>query len=112
MKSKTIKLLVVILLVLPLCVVMLGSGCEKNEESEKFQGNGLILFLGNPAVDGCGWMVQIDSTLYSPINLDSEFKKDSLEVLLNYCIIDSLWRCGWREPGYQMIELEKVIIEN
>jgi hypothetical protein len=38
MKTKKIKLFVIFLLLLPLCVVIMGSGCEKDEYSEFVDG--------------------------------------------------------------------------
>src|SRR5690554_386397 len=35
MKTKILRLITILLLLLPVCVVLLGAGCEKDEESEK-----------------------------------------------------------------------------
>ncbi len=108
MKPKKLKLLTIFLLLLPLCVAMLGGGCEDEEKLDMKNSEGLVLYYGDPSVDGCGWMIKIDTTVYSPINLDSIFQKDSLEIILNYDTLISTWNCGWRDPGYQEIEIKEI----
>jgi len=62
--------------------------CNDNLDSLSVNQNtpGLVLYYGDPAVDGCGWMIEINKVAYSPILLDSGFKKDSLKVILDYLI--------------------------
>lgn len=69
----------------------------------------LVLYEGDPAVDGCGWLIQRDKSFYSPVDLDSEFQSDSLKVILTYQVLESTWNCGWRESGYEEIEITKII---
>ena len=61
--------------------------------------------------NGCGWLIKIDSLLYAPTTLDSEFKKDSLKVILDYDILSTTWNCGWRKPGYIQINIERIKIQ-
>ncbi len=67
--------------------------------------SGIVVYAGDPAVDGCGWLVQHQENVYSPINLDPSFNIDSLKVILSFKVLDSTWKCGWREPGYKRIEI-------
>jgi len=83
--------------------------CVKDEkETNSNQVNGMILYFGDPAVDGCGWVIKTDTIVFSPIELESEFKIDSLKVTFEFKLLDTWWKCGWREPGYQQIEIEKI----
>ncbi len=107
MKPKKLKLLTVFLFLFPLCLVIIGAGCNDEELNFKNMG-GLVLYNGNPSVDGCGWIVKIDTNEYSPINLDSKFQKDSLEVVLKYDTLCSSWNCGWRMSGYQEIDIKEI----
>jgi len=43
MKTKKLKLLTIFLLLLPLCMAILGTGCEKDEELPPFQAKGKII---------------------------------------------------------------------
>lgn len=86
-------------------------GCEKAmdmHQNESQNMAGLVLFFGEPAVDGCGWLIQVDTAYYSPINLEPEFKVDSLNVNLDFELQPDRWRCGWRQPGYQKIQILKI----
>ena len=97
-------------LALLITIISLGSRKEKDTASAfRVNAKGLVLFAGDPSVDGCGWLVQIDTINYSPIILDSEFKKDSLHILVDYELLNSKFKCGWREPGLSQIEIKKII---
>ena len=83
--------------------------CDKNYNLLNNQtSSGLILNYGDPSVDGCGWMIEIDKIVYSPTSLDSVYKKDSLKVILDYQVLSSVWNCGWRSPGYKQIEIKTI----
>ncbi len=90
---------------LVLSLVFLAISCEKKDELNQYHTNGLVLYYGDPAVDGCGWMIKIDTVVYAPINLDANFQKDSLKVVVDYQTLKSTWNCGWRSFGYQQIKI-------
>ncbi len=47
--------------------------------------SGMILDGGDPAVDHCGWVVQIKDSIYEPMPaLSKSYQVDSLEVTLKY----------------------------
>jgi len=94
--------------------LLMAFSCKEDEEkmdSQKQNVSGLVLYFGDPAVNGCGWLIEIDSVIYSPILLDSMFKKDSLKIILDCDILKTTWNCGWREPGYPNIEIKKIKIQ-
>ncbi len=69
MKTKKLKLLKKVLLLLPLCVVLLGAGCEKDEQnSQCYQGEVVNLNDGN----GCNNIIKI---------LETSANSDSLLVV-------------------------------
>lgn len=68
----------------------------------------IVIYEGDPSVDGCGWLIQYDQKFYSPVNLGSDFKVDSLKVVLSYKVLESTWDCGFREPGYKQIEVLRI----
>lgn len=82
-------------------------GCEKNKQ-DTLNSTGLILDYGDPAVDGCGWMIEINKLVYSPKSLDSSFRKDGLKVIIDYQQLSTIWNCGWRSPGYKQIEIKNI----
>lgn len=92
------------------CLVLnfIGIGCEKDQESDIEDVAGILLFYGSPAADGCGWIVKIDGTGYSPINLEPISKKDSTEVILSYDTLGYTMHCGWRDSGYEKIQINEI----
>jgi len=96
----------VLLLFFAFC--LFAASCGTKNESDGLLQNGLVLNYGEPAADGCGWVIQINKVDYSPINLDAKFKKDSLKVVVNYQILASTFNCGWRDSGYQQIKIMSV----
>jgi hypothetical protein len=86
-------------------------GCEKNlniSQAEFRNQSGLVLYTGDPAVDGCDWLIKVDTVFLKPVNLDSYYKKDNLQVKLNFDTLSTRWQCGWREPGYQEIQITRI----
>lgn len=73
---------------------------------------GKILFLGDPAIDGCGWVISIDvdgiAVNVRPDNLPTAFQKDSLVVSVAYRETEDLSPCG---RGLQINVIEIVSIE-
>ena len=43
-----------------------GIRCDSKTESEFHKQNGLVLYYGSSAVDGCEWIIQIYKVDYSP----------------------------------------------
>ena len=103
MKPKILKLIPLILLIIPLVI-----GCSKEHTSDVEDVDGILLFYGRPATDGCGWIVKINEIEYSPINLDPNYNKDSTAVTLSYDTLQTTWHCGWREEGYRQIKINEI----
>jgi hypothetical protein len=106
---QNIKIMKTIVLLI-LSIGLFAFSCENQSPVDmdiEAQNNvsALIVYEGDPAVDGCGWLIQRGQNFYSPVNLDSDFKTDSLKVVVSYKILESSWNCGWREPGYKQIEI-------
>jgi hypothetical protein len=104
-KMKTIFVVIIFLCGIIGITALSCGGDEILLSPQKQNVSGMVLDFGNPAVDGCGWLIKIDSVIFSPISLDPKFKIDSLKVILDYNILNSTWNCGWREPGYPQIEI-------
>lgn len=66
--------------------------CKKEERT--IQADGLILNLGSPAADGCGWVIQINDTHYKPEHLDEAYQQDSLVVRIDYKLLKTQYSCG------------------
>jgi hypothetical protein len=69
----------------------------------------IIRYYGDPALDGCGWVVDAASTIYMPTNLLPEFQEDSLKVSIKYKVTGRV-NCGLvkdAHPGMLIEEIHK-----
>ena len=88
-------------LVLMLIVGLMAVSCDNKSDLTLQSANGLVLNYGDPAADGCGWVIQVDKVIYSPVNLDTTFQQDSLKVAVVYQSLNSYSLCGWLTQGYR-----------
>ena len=88
MSIKTMKLLSLFIF----CLVLSVSSCKKDE----LTATATVVFTGDPAADGCGYLVKIDGTgtEYSPVNLSSDFAINNLKVNIRYQVLASKSACG------------------
>ncbi len=80
-------------------VTIIAFSCHKgNTTSVKPTITGIkatIIYTGDIAADGCGYLVQTDSvTFYHADNLLQDFQKDKLNVTVNYELSDAPFQCG------------------
>jgi len=81
------------LLLLTLFIVALStSACKKTELAYT---DATVINAGAVAADGCGWVIRIGDTNYSPTNLDEKFKETELKVSIRYQTLASKFECGW-----------------
>jgi len=82
-----------------LFVLLTGSGLACKKENGDPVNKKLVnaIVLGTPPVevDGCGWILKVDSVLYSPDNLPDQFKVNNLNVNVSYQVITRFSPCGW-----------------
>ena len=76
--------------------------CKK--DTQDFQ-NGIVLDFGDPAVDGCGWMVQVGNTVYKPTNLANSFQVDSQTVLIEFKNLGTAAGCGFNPNAHTEIQV-------
>ena len=93
---------------------LIVSACKSNDAAATASSCGscedaVIRYFGDPALDGCGWVVEVASTIYMPNNLTSEFHRDSLKVKLKYTILDRV-NCGLVKDAYPAISIEEIHI--
>jgi len=84
------------------------AGCEESvEQTDRMDA--VTFFTGDPAVDGCGWLLITEQDTLSPVNLDSEFHEDSLKVRIRYKKLSDSVFCAWRKTGYKSVELTDIV---
>ncbi|MEQ9186583.1 MAG: hypothetical protein RLP15_02545 [Cryomorphaceae bacterium] len=82
-----------------LCLV----SCDKADK-----GLGVIYDYGEPAVDGCGWVIEINQVVYKPLELPSTFQEDELEVEITYEILSTKSDCGFVVDAFNDVDLQSI----
>jgi hypothetical protein len=78
------------------------------EESTSIHSNGLVLDLGSPSVDGCGWVIKSDDQIFKPKSIPVNFQTDSLPVIITYIKLNTIFQCGFSQVKYNEINLESI----
>ena len=86
-------------LICVIVIITIVSGCKKESSSKTgnhIETNAVIVNSGEISADGCGWLVKINGTNeeYSPINLSTDYQKDSLKVKITYHVLTTKLHCG------------------
>lgn len=76
------------------------TACESCEDA-------MIRNYGEPALDGCGWVVEASETIYMPKNLLPEFYVDSLKVRIKYKVLERV-NCGLVKDAHLSIFIEEI----
>ena len=67
----------------------------------------IIIDSGLPDADGCGYLVEIGTTKYSPRNLSEKFKINNLAVKVSFELEASESSCSWG-THYNNITINKI----
>lgn len=69
----------------------------------------LLRFTGSPALDGCGWLIEVSSKTYSPTNLPTEFQKEEEQrVLITYELLNEKFSCGFGNTQFNKIRITRI----
>jgi hypothetical protein len=97
--------LLIIIFILP---VLIFSSCKKNVTDVTVDAT--VIDGGNPAADGCGWEIKINSTdsLYSVPALPAPFQTANLSVRISYHKLSTRYYCSMftYNPGPGMTEIQ------
>jgi hypothetical protein len=93
-----------------LLMFLIVTACQKNtyyedRDPKQLEDVATVLDTGNPALDGCGWLIKVGDTSYSPDNLPNEFKLNNAQVKIKYIVSDTKFSCGFAGSGYNFIHL-------
>jgi hypothetical protein len=75
----------------------------------------LVLDSGEPGADGCGWLIQVNDSLFHPVNLAEQFKVDLLTVTVAYENSGEIHQCGeygGSFPSVNILCIKKQNIKN
>lgn len=95
-------------LTLPTMLVLLIAISSCRKDSNLLVADATVLNTGTPAADGCGWMVKIDSTYYSPVNLPDDYKKSNSKVRLTFNVLTTKYQCGFAPLSYSQIDIKSI----
>lgn len=96
-----------LLLIIALLIVFAFSLCKKDDGILTAEAK--IYNSGSVAVDGCDWLLRVDTTKeYHAINLTNEFKEPGLKVIIRYRLLNTKFLCGW---GKGLTEVELIDIK-
>jgi hypothetical protein len=100
------------LLLTAITTLLIFSACKSNGGAVSDTAcnsceDAMIRFYGDPALDGCGWVVDVSSTIYMPNNLAPEFHTDSLKVRIKYKVLERV-NCGLVKDAHLAISIEEI----
>lgn len=67
----------------------------------------IVRFYGDPALDGCGWVVEASSVIYMPKNLLPDFHEDSLKISIKYEVLERV-NCGLVKDAHPSMFIEEI----
>jgi len=105
MITKIFKITAIVLLLAGYFSSISSCGVEKKAEENPTIENaiGMVRDFGSPAVDGCGWVIEVDDAIYAPVRwaLDEEFCQEGLKISLDFKKLSSVRDCNWwKSPNY------------
>jgi hypothetical protein len=92
------------------------SFCENKDNSENesdpaiLKGSAIINRYGEEDEGDCGFFLTFNNSLYKPVNLDDNYKINSLRVFVKFELLGTVFLCGdIADPPYKR-ELGKIKI--
>jgi hypothetical protein len=93
-------------------ICLLNLSCKKNlyynMPPNSIENTATIINAGSPAADGCGWLLRVGTTNYSPDNLPEQFKINNVQVTIIYTVSDAKMPCGFNANGPNFIHLHDI----
>ena len=99
-----------LLMVVIIGVLVIGFGsCTKDDVGLGVDWNeGVVHFTGEPALDGCGWMLLSEGVEYSLYNMPEDYLVDGLNVWFKGKELREYYACGLSADTYKIYEVEEV----
>ncbi len=68
------------------CFTLIATSCSKEDAvvDRSTPVEARISYDGDPAVDGCGFVLIVGSEAFHPLNLSEDFQVDGIDVLVEY----------------------------
>ncbi|PRY49448.1 hypothetical protein B0I27_1114 [Arcticibacter pallidicorallinus] len=92
-------------------LLLIGSGCKK-DNSNAILAEAVIRDAGSPASDGCGWLIEIGDTTYSPAHLDENYQINNQEISIEYEPTGEKYGCGYPTLRYyDVIKIKRIKVK-
>ena len=100
-----------LVIILLFATVSVAISCKKDANTFKKVNATVIFAGGDPAANGCGYLIQLDNgTNYYPVNLADAYKKYQLKVIVDYHRLTTNYQCGSFLPsnGVQEVNIDGI----
>lgn len=97
------------ILIIVVTIVFTVSSCKSEDIQISEMEEATIINGGEPALDGCGWLLKIKEVNYSPVGgLEEAFREDELKVNIAYKLLKTYSNCGFNINAHQNIEIVSI----
>lgn len=97
--------------ILLLALVPMAFSCNDDDlDFRELTSSGIatVWFSGEVTVDGCGWVVDIDSTDYKPINLPKTYEREGLFIVSGFDRLDEPAACGLDPENPEQVRIRNL----
>ncbi|RYE16578.1 MAG: hypothetical protein EOP42_33715 [Sphingobacteriaceae bacterium] len=97
-------------LIILLLLFYILTSCSKKDSATIKNAEATIIFTGSVALDGCGYLVKINSTgvSYHADNLSETYQKDNLPVIISYHLLTTKFSCGLLSNNVSAINIDGI----
>jgi hypothetical protein len=83
------------------------AGCSREDfcSGHYETGEAFVMDSGDPAKGGCGWLIQVNDSIFYPLNLEERFKADLQPVKIGYENTNQIHQCGTGGGYYSAITI-------
>ncbi|WP_158827827.1 hypothetical protein [Mucilaginibacter lacusdianchii] len=81
-----------LLKILILSILISVGACKKDKETKDAEG--VLIYTGSLAADGCDWEMQTGNEWYHPDNLREADKKENAKIRVSYKLTAKRYHCG------------------
>ena len=100
--------IIVVFLMLCFCSCAKEKSCEDCIPTHQPAKNGVVIYTGPVAGDGCEWCIVIDGVNYSPDNLSTAFQQTDLPVNVEYQLTGQTFGCGFGNIQLHVIHITSI----
>ncbi len=91
-------------------LICMSVSCKKTDQVTAKDIPATIIYSGDIAADGCGFLIKIDAsgTSYHADNLPETYQKDKLPVTISYHLLDTKYSCGLLSNNLSVIQIDVI----